>query len=169
MRRLGPPLLLGVIVVCAWSLAATAVGPGILPGPGRVASRLITELGDGLIGYAGSTFAVSALGSLLGLLVAIPLGYLVAHFPLASAAISPYLAATQAVPAVALAPLLVVWFGYGALPTALLCALMVFFPIAINTTLGFARLDADIVGEARGDGAGRWPLLQWVEMPLEIH
>lgn len=168
MRRLGPPLLLGVIVVCAWSLAATAVGPGILPGPGRVASRLITELGDGLIGYAGSTFAVSALGSLLGLLVAIPLGYLVAHFPLASAAISPYLAATQAVPAVALAPLLVVWFGYGALPTALLCALMVFFPIAINTTLGFARLDADIVGAARVDGAGRWQLLTWIEMPLAL-
>src|SRR5690625_7663223 len=97
MKRVGPPLLLGVIVVCAWSLAATAVGPGILPGPGRVASRLITELGDGLIGYAGSTFAVSVLGSLLGLLVSISLGYLVAQFPFVSAAISPSCAVTQSV------------------------------------------------------------------------
>src|SRR5699024_1112404 len=155
MKRLGPPLMLGIGVLLLWSFGAAALGPGVLPGPTLVFLRLVTELQAGLLTFAASTFAVSALGSLLGLIVAIPLGYLVAHFPLASAAVSPYIAASQAVPAVAVAPLLVVWFGYGSFPIALLCALMVFFPIAINTTLGFARLDADIVGAARVDGAGR--------------
>ena len=83
-----------------------------------------------------STFGVSLLGCLIGLLVALPLGYLLAHSRTASAALSPYLAASQAIPAVALAPLLVLWFGYGSLPKALLCALLVFFPILLNTVLG---------------------------------
>lgn len=168
MRRVGPPALLGVVALVMWSQVAKAVGPGILPGPWEVAVRLGLEIQGGLLAFAGSTFAVSALGSLLGLAVALPLGYLIAHFPLASAAINPYLAASQAVPAVALAPLLVVWFGYGSLPTALLCALLVFFPIAINTTLGFSHLDADVIGAARVDGAGRWKLLAWIEIPLAL-
>ncbi len=168
MRRLGAPLMLGIVVLLAWSSAAEVLGPGILPGPMQVGIRLAAELRGGLLTYAGSTFAVSALGSLLGLAVALPLGYIVAHFPFASAAISPYLAASQAVPAVALAPLLVVWFGYGALPTAILCALLVFFPIAINTTLGFTGLDSDIIGAARVDGAGRWKLLSWIQFPLAL-
>lgn len=168
MKRLIPPLTLGIVMLLGWSLAAAALGPGILPAPTAVASRLLIEIHGGLGAYAFGTFAVSAVGSILGLAVALPLGYLIAHFPVASAAISPYLAASQAVPAVALAPLLVVWFGYGTMPTALLCALMVFFPIAINTTLGFTRVDPDIIGAARVDGAGRWSLLTWIEFPLAL-
>lgn len=168
MKRVGPPIAFGVLVLLLWSLASTALGPGLLPGPVRVAGRLVLEIEQGLLSYALSTFTVSLIGSFLGLVVALPLGYVVAHFPIASAAISPYLAASQAVPAVALAPLLVVWVGYGALPTALLCALMVFFPIAINTTLGFTRLESEIIGAARVDGAGRWKLLAWIEFPLAL-
>lgn len=168
MKRVGPPVALGVLVLLAWSLASRALGPGLLPSPTRVATRLVLELQQGLSAYALSTFTVSILGSILGLVVALPLGYVVAHFRVASAAISPYLAASQAVPAVALAPLLVVWVGYGWIPTALLCALMVFFPIVINTTLGFTRLDSDIIGAARVDGADRWKLLRMIEFPLAL-
>lgn len=168
MRKVGPPLLLGGITLLAWSAAASSLGPGILPGPAAVAARFVLEAQNGLVGAAAVTFGVSALGSLLGLAVALPLGYLIAHFPALAAAVNPYLAASQAIPAVALAPLLVVWFGYGAMPTALLCALMVFFPIVINTTLGFSHLDADILGAARVDGAGRWGLLAWIEFPLAL-
>src|SRR5690625_1271884 len=89
MKRLGPPLILGIGVLLLWSFGAGALGPGVLPGPMRVFARLVTELHAGLLTFAASTFAVSALGSLLGLIVAIPLGYLIAHFPLASAAVSP--------------------------------------------------------------------------------
>lgn len=168
MRRLAPPVALGVLALLGWSASAATLGPGILPGPGAVATRLLIELSTDLLPAAGSTFAISALGSVLGLAVALPLGYAVAHFPVIAAAINPYLAASQAIPAVALAPLLVVWFGYGPVPTALLCALMVFFPIGINTTLGFSRLDSEVIGAARVDGAGRWQLLVWIEFPLAL-
>ncbi|HLS02879.1 MAG TPA: ABC transporter permease [Beutenbergiaceae bacterium] len=168
MARLAPPVVLGIVFLIIWSWISTSVGPVALPQPWGVFERLITEVQAGLLTYAASTFLVSALGSLLGLVVALPLGYLIAHSRLAAVAISPYLAASQAIPAVALAPLLVVWFGYGALPTALLCALMVFFPIAINTTLGFTRVDSDLIGAALVDGADRWQLLTRVELPLAL-
>lgn len=168
MARLAPPVVLGIVFLITWSWISTSVGPVALPQPWGVFQRLITEVQAGLLAYAASTFLVSALGSLLGLVVALPLGYLIAHSHFASVAISPYLAASQAIPAVALAPLLVVWFGYGALPTALLCALMVFFPIAINTTLGFTRVDSDLIGAALVDGADRWQLLTRVELPLAL-
>lgn len=167
MRR-AAPLIFGAFAIAVWAAAAPAFGPGILPGPGAVTSRVLIELSNGLAGYAASTFGVSMLGSLLGFLVAFPLGYAIAQFPVVSAAIGPYVAASQAVPAVALAPLLVVWFGYGAFPTALLCMFIVFFPIAINTTLGFSWLDPDIIAAARVDGAGRWSLLAWIEFPLAL-
>jgi NitT/TauT family transport system permease protein len=111
---------------------------------------------------------VSALGCLLGLAIALPLGYLLAHSRTATAALGPYLAASQAIPAVAFAPLLVLWFGYGALPKALLCALLVFFPILLNTVLGLSTLDRDVVDAARVDGADRWRLLVHIEGPMAL-
>ena len=126
------------------------------------------DAGGGLAVHAAITLGVSVLGCVFGLIIAFPLGYLIAHHPVVSAAVGPYLAASQAIPAVALAPLLVVWVGYGTLPTALLCTLMVFFPITINTVLGFTRLDPDVVGAARVDGAGGLTLLTWIEFPLAL-
>ncbi|MPV49320.1 MULTISPECIES: ABC transporter permease [unclassified Pseudactinotalea] len=168
-RRLVAPLVLGAVGVLLWSLLAPVAGPQVLPGPGAVVSRLWLELtAGGLLGHAVVTLGVSVLGCVFGVAIAFPLGYLIAHIPVVSAAIGPYLAASQAIPAVALAPLLVVWVGYGALPTALLCTLMVFFPITINTVLGFTRLDPDIIGAARVDGAGQVMLLTWIEFPLAL-
>ena len=163
------PVALGAVALALWQGVSAAVPDRILPAPTDLAARFVLEVRDGgLLGYAGATLAESLLGALLGLLVAVPLGYLIAHSPVASAALGPYLAASQAIPAVALAPLLVLWFGYGLLPIALLCALLVFFPILVNTTLGLRTLDPDIIGAARVDGAGRWRLLTHIEGPLAL-
>lgn len=163
------PVLLGGVLLGAWALLSVAIGQAMLPSPVQVLARLGTDLLDGdLIAATAETFGVSLLGCLLGLAVALPLGYLLAHSRTASAALGPYLAASQAVPAVAFAPLLALWFGYGALPKAMLCALLVFFPILLNTVLGLTTLERDIVDAARLDGAGRWSLLCFVEAPLAL-
>ncbi len=168
-RRLLAPLVTGVAVVAVWAALAPGLGAAVLPGPWAVLERFRLELIEGgLLAHAAITLGVSALGCVLGVLIAFPLGYLIAHLPIVSAAVGPYLAASQAIPAVALAPLLVVWVGYGTLPTALLCTLMVFFPITINTVLGFTRLDPDVIGAARVDGAGTLTLLAWIEFPLAL-
>ncbi|MFF5106422.1 riboflavin ABC transporter permease RibX [Streptomyces sp. NPDC000134] len=110
----------------------------------------------------------SIAGSALGLAVALPLAYLIARNRVAAAALQPYVAASQAVPAVALAPLLALWFGYGLLPIAVLCALLVFFPILVSTVLGLRQIDPDIMNAARVDGVGRAQMLRYIEWPLAL-
>lgn len=106
------------------------------------------------------------LGSLLGATVALPLGYALARSQLVADFLQPYLAASQALPAVALAPLLALWFGYGLISVIVLCALLVFFPIVVTTTLGLRLLDHEVLDAARVDGASGWKLLRAIELPL---
>lgn len=168
-RAASAPLLLGVALVLVWSLLAAALGPALLPTPAELGVRLQAELAAGDILFAAAaTIGVSILGCLLGLVVALPLGYLLASSRTAADATGPYLAASQAIPAVAVAPVLALWFGYGPFPKALLCALLVFFPILLNTVLGLTTLDRDIVDAARVDGAGRGRLLVSIQGPMAL-
>ncbi len=163
------PVVTGVAVLAVWQVLSWMVDARALPAPAALGPRLLTEIRDGgLSGYATITFSAALLGCLIGLVVAVPLGYLIARSATFSAALGPYIAATQAIPAVALAPLLVLWIGYGLIPIALLCALLVFFPILINTTLGLTTLDRDVIDAARVDGAGRGRLLWHIEAPLAL-
>jgi NitT/TauT family transport system permease protein len=100
--------------------------------------------------------------------VAVPLGYGIARSRLLARALEPFVAASQALPAVAIAPLLVLWLGYGLKAIAVLCALIVFFPMVVNTAVGIRTLDREILDAARVDGAGFWPLLLHFELPLAL-
>lgn len=163
------PVAAGVLVLTLWQLLATSLNSRALPPPSALLPRLVLEWREGgLLGYATVTMSEALLGCVIALVVAVPMGYLIARSATASAALGPYVAATQAIPAVALAPLLVLWIGYGLIPIALLCALLVFFPIIINTTLGLTTLDRDVIDAARVDGAGRGRLLWHIEAPLSL-
>jgi NitT/TauT family transport system permease protein len=141
----------------------------LLPAPGAVAATFWQGVTTGwLLNAAGVTLLESLAGFVLGAVVALPLGYAVARSRWMSWAIQPYLAASQALPAVALAPLLAVWLGYGLPPTAALGALITFFPATIATTLGLRALDGAVLDAARVDGAGRWALLREIEVPLAL-
>lgn len=168
-RTIGAPVVLGAGLVVVWAAVAALMGPALVPSPGELVGRLLAELADGdLLVAAAATFGVSVLGCLIGLAVALPLGYLLASSSTATAALGPYIAASQAVPAVAFAPLLALWFGYGPFPKALLCALLVFFPILLNTVLGLTTIDRDVVDAARVDGAGRWRLLVHIQSQMAL-
>ncbi|MDD9206156.1 ABC transporter permease [Georgenia sp. 10Sc9-8] len=165
------PVLLGVIVLVAWEAVARAgvVSTFFLPAPSTVAARLWADVTGGqLVGYTAVTLTEALLGSVLGTAVALPLGYLIARNRWAAAGLQPYVAASQAMPAVALAPLLVIWVGYGLLPIVLLCALLVFFPILLATVLGVRTLDPEILDAARLDGASGWAMLRLIELPLAM-
>ncbi|HLS49148.1 MAG TPA: ABC transporter permease subunit, partial [Actinomycetaceae bacterium] len=168
MRAMSP-VILGAIVLGGWQLIAhlQIVSPVFLPAPTAVAVRLWHGIVDGnLLGYTWVTLTEAVLGSLLGAAVALPLGYAVARNRWAAAALQPFIAGSQALPAVALAPLLVIWVGYGLLPIVLLCSLLVFFPILLATVLGLRTLDPDVMDAARLDGATGWWLIRHVEIPM---
>lgn len=170
-RAIAPPAVVGVVVLALWEALTRSgvVSAFFLPGPGHVVRQFADSVvHGGLLDYAGRTLAEAAAGSGLGLAVALPLAYLVAHSAIAAAALEPYLAASQALPAVALAPLLALWLGYGVLPIAVLCALLVFFPVFIATTVGLRLLDPDVLDAARVDGADRGRLFIHIEAPLAL-
>ncbi len=163
------PVLLAVVLLLGWTLT-TQLGsvPGyLLPGPGEVAARLAADIAGGeLWPYLGLTLLEAVGGCLLGAAVAVPLAVAIHRLAWFRAAVQPFLGATQAIPAIALAPLLVLWVGYGLGPVILLCALMVFFPILVSTVLGLRHVDPDVLRAARVDGADSLRLLTEIEFPL---
>ena len=169
--RLLPSLIIGAIMLVGWHLLATSgsVADFLLPGPADVARAFWRGVESGIFWRATrTTLQESMFGFVAGALVAIPLGYGIARSRLVARAIQPYLAASQALPAVALAPILTLWLGYGLRPIVVLCALIVFFPMVINTAVGIATVDREVVAAARVDGAGFWPMMRFIEMPLAM-
>jgi NitT/TauT family transport system permease protein len=166
-----PSIVVAVILLLAWYLS-TAYGhvPSlILPAPGDVFASLGNGLSSGLFqSNALVTIQESLFGFLLALAVALPLGYGLAKSRLIAAAIHPYLAAAQAIPAIVIAPLLGLWLGYGLGPNLILCMLIVLFPMVITTILGVQTIDPEVTDAARLDGAGGWSLLAHVEFPLAL-
>lgn len=166
-----PALVLGLLALVLWEALSRSgtVSSFLLPAPGDVAETFARALRSGLLWrYARVTLVESLAGFALGTAVALPTGYAIARSRLLSRALEPYLAASQALPAIALAPLLVIWLGYGLRAVAVLCALIVFFPMVVNTALGLRTLDPEPVDAARVDGADRWSLLWHIELPLAL-
>jgi NitT/TauT family transport system permease protein len=168
-----PAVVVGLVVVGLWQLLVQAnlVPVLFLPAPATVVRSFwyaLTDPNGSLLGYAGTTLLESILGCALGALVAIPLGYAIARSRLVARAAQPYVAASQAMPALAIAPLLVFWIGYGLTPIIALCALIVFFPMVITTVLGLRMLDTEILDAARVAGAGHLAMLRYIELPLAL-
>jgi NitT/TauT family transport system permease protein len=174
LRRLGhfaPAIALAIALLVVWQVvtARGAIPQYLLPAPADVLRAFWRSLGDGLLpSYALATLTESVVGFALSACIAMPLGYGLARSGLVSRTLEPYLAASQALPAVAIAPLLVLWLGYDLKPIAVLCALIVFFPAVVTTTLSIRMLDRDVLAAARTDGAGWWALVRHIELPLAL-
>lgn len=161
------PIVLLAIILCVWTVAAASVSPLFLPGPVDVAKRGGEIVSQGWFwGRTLTTLYEAILGSLLGAAIAIPTSWAIHCSKLVGAALQPFLGASQAIPAIAIAPLLVLWIGRGPLAIMSLCALMVFFPILVSTTVGLRHLDPDVIDAASLDGASGWRLIWSVEAPL---
>lgn len=163
------PVLLAAGLLLGWVLSTRlgSIPEYLLPSPGAVGSRLLADLTSGALWpYLGLTLTEALGGCLLGAAAAIPLAVCIHRLAWFRAAVQPFLGATQAIPAIALAPLLVLWVGYGLGPVILLCALMVFFPILVSTVLGLRHVDPDVLRAARVDGADSLRLLTEIEFPL---
>jgi NitT/TauT family transport system permease protein len=165
------PLALALFMLASWYLSTAYghVNSLILPAPADVLASLINGLRSGLfLSSAVVTLQESLLGFLLAVLVGLPLGYGLAKSRLLAAVGHPYLAAGQAIPALVIAPLLVLWLGYGLLPIMVLCMLIVLFPMVITTILGVQTIDRDLADAARVEGASGWRLLASIEFPLAL-
>jgi NitT/TauT family transport system permease protein len=173
MRRatIGPIVLAFVVFVVVWKAVVVIGGypPFILPPPESVAVRFVQAWTTGLITpHVATTLVEIALGFAVGAGLALASGYLLARSALAERLLSPYLVAAQATPILALAPLLALWFGPGLLSKVVICALIVFFPVAVSTMVGIRSVDAGLLELARSLRATRRQVLWTLEVPAAL-
>ncbi|WP_124039425.1 ABC transporter permease [Neoactinobaculum massilliense] len=169
LRRWAPAFFLGVaLILLWWALTASGtIAAGIVPNPVDVVRRIGTSFSAGyMLPAMLTTLGEAAAGCVIAAVVGIPVGYGLAKSPLFSRLVEPYVAVSQAVPAVAVAPLLVIWIGYGFAPITVLCAIMVIFPVIVSTSVGVRGIDHDVLGAARLDGASGWRMARSMEIPL---
>jgi NitT/TauT family transport system permease protein len=160
-----------LLALLAWQAAVTLGGfPSfILPSPILVGQRLIQVSLDGtLLRNSLVTLLEVLLGLLAGVSLATLLGYLIAKSLPLEKLISPYIIASQSIPIVAIAPLLVIWFGPGLISKVLICALIVFFPVLINTVVGMRTVSDDLRDLMRSLHATRWQTLHILEIPAAL-
>lgn len=141
----------------------------ILPAPIDVAARFVRALTDGsLLEHTGVTLLEVLVGLLVGALAATALGYFIAKSRLLENLLAPYLVASQAVPLVAIAPLLVIWFGPGMFSKFLICALIVFFPVLVNTVVGVRAVPAALRDLMHSLRATPGQILTKLEIPAAL-
>lgn len=157
-----------IAVVVWWAVTATGLVDALyLPSPVDVVDRMAEHVRLGIAWrYLAPTLAAALLGAAIAVVVALPLGVVISHSRLLAAIAEPVVALSQTVPMVAIAPLLVLWIGYGTLPIAVLCAIMAFFPMVTTTVVGLRNLDMRVVDNALLDGANSWQRLVHIEGPM---
>jgi len=173
LRRHGHWLLLVSLLaaLAAWQILVTlAKLPAfILPTPVQVAVRFWAALTDGsLLRHTFYTISEVIAGLLAGSLLATLLGYGLARSHTLERLLSPYLVASQAIPIVAVAPLLVIWFGPGMFSKVLICALIVFFPVLVNTVVGLRAVPDNLRDLMRAMRATRLQTLRHLEIPAAL-
>lgn len=161
----------GLLLLAIWYSGTTFghINSLLLPAPADVFTALSSGISSGM--YLSNTLVTvqeSVGGFLLAVIIALPLGYALAKSRLLATAIQPYLSAGQAIPAIVIAPVLIIWLGYGQMPTLFLCMLVVLFPMVINTVLGIETIDHTLVDAARVEGASGWSMLAHIEFPLAL-
>lgn len=157
-------ILLWQAAISIWQFPAF-----ILPGPVAVWERFLKALADGsLLRHSGYTLIEIICGLTIGAVFAMLFGYLLAKSTVAERLLSPYLVASQAIPLVAIAPLLIIWFGPGMFSKILICSLTVFFPMLINTIVGLRAVPANLRDLMSSLNASHSQVLRHLEVPAAL-
>jgi ABC-type nitrate/sulfonate/bicarbonate transport system permease component len=166
IRRLLPAAILVAagLAVWQWAVTATGVRPQVLPSPLRVATEGWAHRAD-IWANTLPTLQVTAVGFTVSLLLGWVVAVAVDFSPWLRRALTPLLVASQTLPIIAIAPLLIIWFGFGLLPKVLVIALVTFFPIAVGLIEGFAATDRQATNLLRSMGASRWGRFRYVRLP----
>jgi len=171
MRRLGAGVLSLLAFLAAWKLLTVVTGTPdyILPAPEVVAERAVRAISAGILWeHTWATISEIVLGFALGAATAIIVGVALGKSLVVERVLSPYIVAAQAVPILALAPLLDIWFGGGLPARVLVCALIVFFPIAIATMVGIRSTDPQLREMLRSLGATPVQETRRLEIPSAL-
>lgn len=169
VRRWLPPLALLALLLLAWELAVRLgeIPPWLLPPPSVLPGTIVQDRAD-LLRHTLVTMQEVLLGLVVSTALAIVVAVAIAFSPLIERAIYPLVVASQSVPLPILAPLLIIFLGYGLAPKILLVTLICFFPIAVNTVDGLRGVERETIDLLRTFGASRWQVFRTVRWPAAL-
>jgi putative hydroxymethylpyrimidine transport system permease protein len=158
-----------IIILGVWESACRGfnVPDFILPTPSAIITVAVLQA-PMLLPHAGTTALEVLVGIVLALMVAVPLAMIMFAAPEVENAIAPFLVASQAVPVFAIAPLLVIWLGYGIASKVLMAAVIIFFPITVSLLEGFKSCDSEYRVLFQLMGSGFWKTMRLLYWPWAL-
>jgi len=168
-HELARPLLLIVTVLVLWEAAVRLlrIPPYLVPAPAQVIETLGKEWPRLLSESSATTYATLG-GFALSVLIGIPVAMAIAYSRTFESFIYPLLVFSQSVPKVAIAPLFVVWFGFGIFPKVIAAFLLGVFPIIVSTVTGLKSVEPEMIDLARSMRAGRLKTFWWISLPHSL-
>ena len=169
VSNISPSISVIILIIIFWEVAVRFwdIPRGILPAPSQIMGEAF-RLRSVLLGHALTTVTEALGGLILAIFVGAIVGALISSFGFIRRAFLPILVITQNIPMMVLAPLIVVWFGFGIQPKIGIVTLVCFFPIAINTADALMRSDQELLELLKSMGATRWQLLRLVRIPQAL-
>ncbi len=168
-KKVVAPVCAVVALLAVWQGACSLglVPNFMLPSPVQVVSALVADF-PLLLSHMWTTLSEAALGLVIGVAVGFVFAVLMDKFETFYLAFDPLLTVSQTVPTVAIAPLLVLWFGYGLMPKVLLVVLTTFFPVTVALASGFRSVDPDQVDLLRTMNATEWQIFRYAKLPAAM-
>ncbi|MEO6629345.1 MAG: ABC transporter permease [Aquihabitans sp.] len=165
-RQWPAPFVAFSALLGAWQALVQIQGiePYLLPSPGRIAHTAV-DIAPDLPAHVWATLVEAGMGLIIGAAAGLVLALVISRFRLARQVIFPLVAISQTIPMIVLAPLLVIWFGFGITPKVILVVLIVFFPVLVATVGGLDGADPELVDLVRSMGASSSQVLTMVRLP----
>ena len=168
-RKVVAPVCAVVALLAVWQgVCSLGLVPNfMLPSPVQVVTALVADF-PLLLSHMWTTLSEAALGLAIGVAVGFVFAVLMDKFETFYLAFDPLLTVSQTIPTVAIAPLLVLWFGYGLMPKVLLVVLTTFFPVTVALASGFRSVDPDQVDLLRTMNATEWQIFRYAKLPAAM-
>jgi putative hydroxymethylpyrimidine transport system permease protein len=160
-------ILVGIVVLWELWVQIWNIPKWQLPSPSEIAKELAASRGL-LLGHMLVTLEEIVLGFIAALAAGLLLATGIAYSRILERSVYPIVIASQTVPIIAIAPLLLIWVGYGIAPKVIVVALICFYPIAVNTVDGLKAVDPDMVNMIKTLGASRWQVFTKLQMPTAM-
>jgi len=160
------PVILVLLLIALWELVIRLfrIPPYLIPAPEAVVKQLVEQWPTLLQQSIPTTLATLG-GFAMSIAVGIPLALVIAYSRTVESYVYPLLVFSQSVPKIAIAPLFVVWFGFGIIPKVISAFMLGFFPIVVSTVMGFKSVDPDMLDLARSMKASRLETFMRISLP----
>jgi len=160
-------VVLGVLLVWEVALPWFKVAPYILPRPSVIVRELFRS-GDRLWAHTLVTMREILIGFVVGTAIGILLAVVIAQSRVLERSLYPIIVFLHTIPKLAIAPIFVIWFGFGLLPKVVLVIVISFFPVTVNTIYGLTSVDRNTIDLMRSVSASEWQILKWIRVPNAV-